>query len=174
MSLPILLENYFTVILTSLGPLILASLVWMEQKTGLVLKSFAFYDKYSQTTHFVLSAISLSIILYLLRICLRPVARLTREDQGPVLDPASTKSSPGHRRTKGPEALPGMDFGAVERRWKTQGMEDPFLPPRAFGDQRQAEASRIKTNAYRVPTTSFPPSPPATPVHAAFGNVGFN
>jgi hypothetical protein len=132
-SLTITGAKTFTAVLTTLGTLLLASLVWLEQKTGLVLKAFALYDEYPDIIHYTLLAtcvfLVVSVLIFFgLRLISRP----------------QPKWSPGHQRKKSLNCLPGMDVEEMARKWKTKGMEEPLVALRPFGQRGPVQKMFLK------------------------------
>jgi hypothetical protein len=112
---------------------LLASLVWLEQKTVLVLKLFALYDEHPHAVQLTLSATITLSVLFLMRLYFRPAFRPTHEEPEPDLGPDVIGQPPGHRRIPTLGGLPGLDVEAVRRKWKVHGMESPLVAPRPFG-----------------------------------------
>jgi hypothetical protein len=133
MPLSLTLTKSITTLLKTLEPLLLASLVWLEQNTSLVLKFFALYDEHPHAVQSTLFATITLNVLFLMRLYLRPALRPTEEEQKPDLGPNVIGRPPGHRRIPTPRGLPGMDFKVVRRKWKAKGMKPPLVAPRLFG-----------------------------------------
>jgi hypothetical protein len=148
--------------------LIVAFLVWLELKTGLVLSCFALYDKHPH----IIQILFVTIIFGVLYVSVHTIRRQTRTPHYP--EPFS--SSPyRHNRQETPIFPPGMEFNHVQERWKRDGMEKPFLERREFGADRPAEVPPVRRTLFCVPTSGLPPPRPVKPpVNAKFGKVGWS
>ena len=155
-------------LLPNIGALILAFLVWLELKIGVVLAFFALYDKHPHFIHTLLLAISIGVLYRLVRFILQ---------RQRTAKPAEIFSSSPyrHRRETTPMFLPGMEFNQVQERWKREGMEKPFVEERVFGARRPEEVPPVRRPLFSVPTSNLPrPQSKRPPVNAAFGKAGWS
>jgi len=154
-------------LLPNIGALILAFLVWLELKTGLVLAFFALYDKHPHFIQTLLLAISIGVLYRIVRFIFR--LQSTPKPADPF------RSAPyRHRREETPMFPPGMEFNRVQERWKKEGMEKPFVEERAFGARRPEEVPPVRRPLFSVPTSTLPrPQSKRPPVNAAFGKAGW-
>jgi len=155
-------------LLPNIGALILAFLVWLELKTGVVLAFFALYDEHPHIVHILALAVSVGVLYSLARFILR--SQRTPKPADPF------RSAPyRHRREETPMFPPGMEFNRVQERWKKEGMEKPFVQERAFGARRPEEVLPARRPLFSVPTSTLPrPQSKRPPVNAAFGKAGWS
>ena len=154
-------------LLPNIGALIIAFLVWLELKTGVVLASFALYDKHPHLIHVLALALSLGVLYSLARFILQ-------RKRTPKPADIFSSSPYRHRREETPMFPPGMEFNRVQERWKREGMEKPFVEERAFGASRPEEVPPMRRPLFRVPTSTLPPvQSKRPPVNAAFGKAGW-
>jgi hypothetical protein len=155
-------------LLQNIGALILASLVWLDLKTGLVLGSFGLFDRHP---HIVCASL---FILGLLLSCWL-VRRFQRRRRVPQHTDLFSSSPYKHRRTQTPEFPPGMQFNLVQERWRKRGMEEPFLKRRAFGASRPMEVPPVRRPLLSIPTVaSRLPQSDRSPINTSFGKVGWS
>lgn len=154
-------------LLQGIRAVILAFLVWFELKTGLVLASFALYDKHP---HRILT---LFIALGLYALCKLVYSFQRRRRIPPLREPFST-SPYAHLRERASKFPPGMEFDKVQEDWEKWGMEPPFVKRRYFGAGRPAEVPPVRRALFNFPTTTLPPSQSdKLPVSAMFGKPGW-
>jgi len=155
-------------LLPNIGALILAFLVWLELKTGVVLAFFALYDEHPRFFHILFLTISIGVVYKLARFILR------LQSTPKTADPF--RSAPyRHRREETPMFPPGMEFNRVQERWRREGMEKPFVEDRVFGARRPQEVPPVRRPLFSVPTSTLPrPQSKRPPANAAFGKAGWS
>lgn len=138
-------------LLPKIGALILAFLVRLELKTGVVLAFFALYDKHPHFIYILFLSISVGALYRLVRFFLR-------RQRTPKPAEVFSSSPHRHRLEETPMFPPGMEFNQVQERWKREGMEEPFVERREFGARRPEEVPPVRRPLFSVPTSTLPPA----------------
>jgi len=136
-------------LLPNIGALILAFLVWLELKTGVVLAFFALYDKHPHFIYILFLSISVGALYRLVRFFLR-------RQRTPKPAEVFSSSPYRHRRKETPMFPPGMEFNQVQERWRRGYGEAIRGAAGIWGLQTGGGASRAETaiqRSYKYLTT---------------------